>query len=165
MDSAMNELVIADLTLSHVDGCRAVIESLPEWFGYEGALEGVSEATATARGFVALEADEVIGFVTTDPLFEETLEITYLAVGARSRGKGVGRHLVAAVCVAAMELGASSIVLLTLGPTSGSTHYAETVAFYRAIGFWRTKELYLSSWGGAPTLVLSGPVIEIAERC
>jgi len=156
---------IIELSPDHVAGCRAVIESLPEWFGYPGALDGVTEAVSTERGFVAADGESVVGFVTTVPRFEETLEITYLAVGAQRRGSGVGRRLVAAVCAAATSIGAESIVLLTLGPSSQSTYYAETVAFYRSIGFLRTTELYLTDWGGAPTLVMSGSVATIAERC
>jgi ribosomal protein S18 acetylase RimI-like enzyme len=154
---------VVEIAPIHVEGCRAVIESLPEWFGYPGAIAGVTEAVSTERGFVAVERDQVIGFVTTVPRFDETVEITYLAVGAPWRGSGVGRLLVAAVCSAAAASGAASIVLLTLGPSSGSSYYAETVAFYRSIGFLRTKELYLTEWGGAPTLVMSGSVTTIAD--
>jgi hypothetical protein len=60
------------------------------------------------------------------------------------------------------SLGAATIVLITLGPSSGSEPYGETVAFYRAIGFWRTKEIHNADWGGAPSLVMNAP-IEILE--
>src|SRR6202012_4293973 len=96
--------------------------------------------------------------------FDETLEITYLAVRAEHRGGGIGRRLVAAVCGLASTLDASSVTLLTLGPSSGSQHYAETVAFYRSIGFWRTKEVRNTEWGGAPSLVMTAPLAQLTAR-
>jgi ribosomal protein S18 acetylase RimI-like enzyme len=156
--------VIVDLVPSHSDGCRAVIASLPEWFGYEGALESTARAAATERGFVALNGQQVVGFVTTTPQFEETLEITYLAIDARWRGRGIGSRLVTAVGSLAESMGATSIVLLTLGPSAESPHYAETIAFYRSIGFSRTKELHPHEWGDAPALVMTAMVSVIGGR-
>ena len=151
-------VTIVALAAHHAPACVSVIASLPEWFGYEGALESIGHVAETAEGFVALERDVVIGFVTTSPIFDETLEITYLAVDKRARRGGVGRSLLAAVCEKASGLGASSVSLITLGPSSGSAPYAETVAFYRAMGFWRSKEIRNVEWGGAPSLVMTAPV-------
>jgi ribosomal protein S18 acetylase RimI-like enzyme len=158
---SQNELMIDDLAPNHFTQCLDVIRSLPEWYGYEGALEEVAAALETQQGFVATEGAVVTGFVAIKPCYDESLEITYLAVHADHRRSGVGRSLVGAVADYARERGVSSVCLLTLGPTSGSAHYAETVRFYQAIGFWRTKELYLSSWGNAPTLVMVAPVEQL----
>jgi ribosomal protein S18 acetylase RimI-like enzyme len=155
--------MIVDLASSQFTSCLDVIRSLPEWYGYEGALEDVTKALETQRGFVALEGDVVAGFVAMKPCYEETLEITYLAVHADHRRSGLGKSLVGAVADFARQRDFSSVCLLTLGPSSGSTYYAETVRFYEAIGFWRTKELYLSSWGGAPTLVMVAPLDRLPE--
>ena len=97
----------------------------------------------------------------TDAMRAETVEITYLAVRADHRREGVGRALVNAVRDHALAIGAQSICLLTLGPSAASEFYAETIAFYQAIGFWRTKEVYLSAWGGAPTLLMVAPAASI----
>jgi ribosomal protein S18 acetylase RimI-like enzyme len=142
-------------------GCLEVIRSLPEWYGYEGAVEDVARALESQAGFVALDGSTVAGFVAIEPAYDESLEITYLAVHADHRRSGLGKSLVHAVADLARQRGVASVCLLTLGPSSGSTHYAETVGFYQAIGFWRTKELYLSSWGGAPTLVMVAAVDQL----
>jgi ribosomal protein S18 acetylase RimI-like enzyme len=155
-------MVIVDLVPAHLEGCVAVAASLPNWFGYPGALEGIAAALAEQQGFVALEGSDPVGFVTMTPVFEETIEITYLAVHASLRRAGIGRALLVAVREAAIAGGSSSICLLTLGPSAGNDGYKETVEFYRAMGFWRTKELELASWGGAPALVMSGPTSGIA---
>ncbi len=124
-----------------------------------GGARGIAAALKGEGGFVVLEGSEVAAFVEHGVLrYEETIEITYLAVHAAHRRRGLGRRLVLAARDAALTAGASGLCLLTLGPSSGSTHYAETVAFYRAIGFSRTKELLLSDWNGAPALLMSAPL-------
>jgi ribosomal protein S18 acetylase RimI-like enzyme len=153
--------MIVVLEPAHVEGCLDVIRSVPEWFGYEGAVEAVAAAAGSQEGFVALEGGLVAGFVTVQPAFDESLEITYLAVHADHRRSGFGRLLVHAVAELAKERDIPSVCLLTLGPSAGSTHQAETISFYRAIGFWRAKELYLRTWGGAPTLLMVAPVAEL----
>jgi ribosomal protein S18 acetylase RimI-like enzyme len=153
--------MIVELDASHALGCVDVVASLPEWFSYEGALEGVEHAARSQTGFVDVEHGRVDGFVTMVPLFSETAEITYLAVRADRRRTGVGRSLVHAATALAARNGAESICLLTLGPSAGNPAQDATIAFYRAMGFWRTKEVYLSSWGGAPTLLLSAPIDRI----
>jgi GNAT superfamily N-acetyltransferase len=149
---------VLPLAPEHVADCLAVAASLPEWFGYPNALEGIERSLRTERGFVAAEAGAVAAFVSFAERFEESVEITYLAVHRESRRLGLGRQLVVCARDAAAELGASSLCLLTLGPSSQSAPYAETVAFYLAVGFWRTKECRLADWGGAPALLMSAPL-------
>ena len=147
--------MITPLYAKHSAECVEVVRTLPEWFGYPGALRDIKDATSSQPGFVAVDAlGATHGFVTVQSNFEETLEITYLAVRADQRRSGHGRALVHAVRDLAIERGAESLCLLTLGPTAESEYYEQTVAFYKAIGFWQTKELYLTAWGGAPTLVM-----------
>lgn len=143
--------------------CVSIVQSLPEWFGYPSAIEDVAAASRTQEGFVAVEGADVIAFVTTRPSFDESLEITYLAVEARHRRGGAGRALVRQVAELGRSRGYASVNLLTLGPSSGSSHYAQTVAFYRALGFWRVKEVQLSSWGGASALVMVAPVATLCS--
>jgi ribosomal protein S18 acetylase RimI-like enzyme len=153
---------LAEIRPEHHEGCLEVISSLPEWFGYPGALEGVASALKSASGFVATDAGKVAGFVAVAPCFEESLEITYLAVHAARRRQGIGRRLVYAARDLARTEGAGSLCLLTLGPSAESAAYAETVEFYRALGFLRIKELRLSDWNGAPALLMSAPPSSIA---
>jgi N-acetylglutamate synthase-like GNAT family acetyltransferase len=80
-----------------------------------------------------------------------------------ARNGGIGRRLVASVCGKARDVGAEEVMLLTLGPSGKSAFYAETVAFYLAVGFWRTKEIANEDWGGAPSLVMSAPVTRLEE--
>ena len=156
-----NGSMIVALEPTHVEGCLDVIRSLPEWFGYEGAVEGVATALESQGGFVALEGSVVAGFVAIAPAFDESLEITYLAVHADHRRGGLGRSLVRAVAEFARGRDIPSVCLVTLGPSAGDPRQEETISFYRAIGFWRTKELYLRTWGGAPTLLMVARVDQL----
>jgi GNAT superfamily N-acetyltransferase len=149
-----NGSVIVELVPSHLDGCLAVISSLPDWFGYPAALDDIAAAVRSQAGFVALEDGEVVGFVTLRPYSDESLEITYLAVRADRRRGGRGRSLLHAVKGFAHSGEFAVVSLLTLGPESGSSHYAETVEFYVASGFWRVKEIHIAEWRGAPSLVM-----------
>jgi ribosomal protein S18 acetylase RimI-like enzyme len=153
--------MVVALAPAHVEGCLDVIRSLPEWFGYGGAVEDVARALETQQGFVALEGSVVAGFVAIEPAYAESIEITYLAVHADHRRSGLGRALVRAVAEFARVRDVASVCLVTLGPSANSLPQAETINFYRAVGFWRTKELYLSAWGGAPTLLMVAPVEQL----
>ncbi len=158
--------VDADITfLRDVDAqdCVEVVRSLPEWFSYPGALDDVASACRTQEGFCARLDGRVVGFVAVRPCFEESLEITYLAVHAAFRRKGIGRALVRAVAELCIARSVESICLLTLGPTAGSSFYGETVEFYRALGFWRIRELQNAEWGGAYSLVMVALVGRLLE--
>ncbi len=155
---------IRPLTESDAAACVEVARSIPAWFSYPGALEIIGESASTQRGFVAVEHDEVCGFVTLRPAlpdypqFSETVEITYLAVAGDRRRSGIGQQLLRAAARLGLAQGARALCLLTLGPSSQSPDYAETVAFYRSQGLWCTKELRISEWGGATALVMSAPI-------
>ena len=154
---------IVGLEAAHRADCLAVVKSLPEWFSYPGALEDVATASRTQEGFCARIDGRVVGFVTNRPSFEESLEITYLAVHAAFRRKGIGRVLVRAVAELCSERSIDSICLLTLGPMAGSPFYQETVDFYRALGFWRIREVQNAEWGGAYSLVMAAPAGQLLD--
>jgi ribosomal protein S18 acetylase RimI-like enzyme len=92
--------------------------------------------------------------ITVLPLFEETVEVTYLAVHADYRNRGLGSELLRAARDDARDQGAWCLALLTLGPSAASSAYEETVLFYRSRGFWRVKEMPLTAWNGAPALLM-----------
>lgn len=149
---------IRALKSADAPSCVEVVRSLPEWFSYPGALEDVRAATSHQKGFVAIANDQVVAFVATKSSFAESIEITYIAVAAPQRRSGLGRTLIREVANAARSADIGSICLLTLGPSAMSPYYGESVDFYLAMGFWRIKELHLTEWGGAPTLVMAAPV-------
>lgn len=149
---------VRPLKSGDASSCVEVVRSLPEWFSYPGALEGIHDATSVQRGFVALDQGQVVAFVATKPSYDESLEISYLAVAKQHRRSGLGRTLVREVARAASADGVATICLLTAGPAAKSPYYEQSVAFYLAMGFWRIKELHITEWGGAPSLIMVAPV-------
>ena len=154
---------IEPLRASDAPGCVEVVRSLPEWFGYPGALDDVGAASRTQEGFCARLDGRVIGFVTIRPSYAECLEVTYLAVHATFRRRGLGRALIRAVARLCGERSIDSICLLTLGPTAESPFYNETVEFYRTLGFWRVRELQNAEWGCAYSLVMAAPADQLID--
>jgi len=160
---ARRKYIVRALNGRDASSCVEVVASLPEWFGYPGALEDVDNAVQTQRGFVATDDGLVVAFVTTLGNFAESLEISYLAVHAQHRRSGLGRRLVREVATLCELQDVEFISLLTLGTSAGNLHYEETVAFYRALGFARIKEIHLVEWGGAPSLVMVAPVLHLTR--
>lgn len=148
---------IVPLQASDARACVEIVESLPDWFGYPGASDDVAEAARTQEGFLACLDGRALGFITVRPRFTECLEITYLAVRADLRRKGLGRKLLRAVAELCVNREIESMCLLTLGPSAGSAFYQETVEFYQAQGFWRVREVQNVEWGGASSLVMVAP--------
>lgn len=151
---AREGLTIRALVPADAPRCVEIISTLPEWFGYPSAHVDVEDAVLRQEGFVAELGGNPVAFIATKPSFPESLEITHLAVHVGHRHQGIGRSLVREVARRCETRNIPSICLLTLGPSSESVEYAETVSFYRSLGFWRTKEVQLSHWGGAPALVM-----------
>jgi ribosomal protein S18 acetylase RimI-like enzyme len=78
----------------HAEGCDAIVRGLPGWFGVAAGIEDCARAVRTQAGFVAMDGDAVVGFVTFEPLPHHDWEITWMAVRADRRGGGIGTDLV-----------------------------------------------------------------------
>lgn len=93
--------------------------------------------------------EQVVGFVTwtvqsahaTEP---GVAEMTWLGVAPAARGSGAGRRLAAAAAEACRAAGAHTLQVSTLADRVDYPPYAETRAFYRALGFvdWRVDRDY-----------------------
>jgi ribosomal protein S18 acetylase RimI-like enzyme len=139
-------------------GCDAVVRSLPYFFGDEDGICQCVEAVRAERGWVASDRQRIVGFVTTARLFPQCLEITWLAVHADRRGKGIGRTLVEQVAEAAAADDVALLCALTLGPSVDERgvedSYEGTRRFWRRVGFLPVKELSLATWSNEYALVL-----------
>lgn len=126
--------------LDPADGaaCDAIVASLPYHFGDEHGRDLCAAAVRDQAGFVATLADTPVEFVTWRPWYEATAEITWMAVHARERRRGIGRMLVDAF-LAGLGSGVRYAVVTTLSeatPEPGvNDGYAGTRAFWRRCGF------------------------------
>lgn len=126
---------IEPLSAEHAAACEAIARGLPDWFGMESGLLQMRADLQTDSGLVAMAGDTVHGFLTLRRHYPETWEITWLAVERERRGQGIGRRLIEAAITGCRAAGAGFLLVKTLADTDPSPEYAETRAFYRAMGF------------------------------
>ncbi|MBA3379253.1 MAG: GNAT family N-acetyltransferase [Chloroflexia bacterium] len=135
--NAGNTVRIAPLSPTHAYQIERLARALPAWFGIEEGLQDLRHCAESQPGFVALHRADVIGFVTLDQPFPETREITWMAVAPDLRRNGVGRALIGAVIDDARASRARLLHVKTLADSHPSPEYAQTRAFYCAMGFER----------------------------
>ena len=136
--------MIRPLDPSDSTACDAIVASLPDWFGLEEGIRECAEAVRTQPGLVAEVDGEVSGFLTIARPYPQTPEISWLAVHARDRRRGIGRALIAALSDQLRTHGDRLVLVKTLSDrTDPGPEYAETRAFYRAMGFVPVAELDL----------------------
>ena len=111
----------------------------------------------TQPGLVAEADGTVAGFVTWTTS-EDSAEITWMAVHADRRRRGLGRALVDALLArVAAATGVRELAVKTLSSRHPDPGYAETRAFYLAMGFTEARELDI--WGPEnPAVLLTRPV-------
>jgi GNAT superfamily N-acetyltransferase len=110
---------------------------------------------------VATNRGTVIAFVTVAASFATSAEITWMAVHADHRHRGVGRLLVDRVKGEMTARGCRILHVLTLGPSEAEDvedNYGGTRAFYEAMGFTALRELELRSWNSGSALMLACPL-------
>jgi ribosomal protein S18 acetylase RimI-like enzyme len=138
-------VVVRPLEEADADACDAIVSSLPYHFGHAGGRADCAAAVRRERGLVAVEGSEVVGFLTFSPRFDEAAEITWMAVRADRRRRGVGHALIAALEHLLVSEGRRTIVVLTVSPSDPDPEppdgYQSTRAFYRSVGFVLAREL------------------------
>src|SRR5579883_2172685 len=90
----VTHLEIRPLTIEDAPACDQIILTLPRYFGYESGRQACAQAVRTSEGWVAVSDGRVVGFLTIQPHNATTVEITWMAVHADWRGKGIGRQLI-----------------------------------------------------------------------
>jgi ribosomal protein S18 acetylase RimI-like enzyme len=135
----MSEVTIRPLT--HEDGpdCDAVIASLPHHFGDAGGRESCARAVRSSPGFVACGDDNAaIGFLTWRSWYSSSVEITWMAVHAEWRRRGIGRDLVTTL-IENLPDDVRNLVVTTLSQATTEDYdedtYAGTRRFYQQNGF------------------------------
>lgn len=125
--------------------CDAIIASLPDWFGDENGIRDCAAAVRADPGFVATVDDTVVGFLTVTRPRDRVAEISWMAVHPGHRGAGHGRALIDALVRTLHDDGTRFVAVKTLSDRDPYLPYAETRAFYEAMGF--TPLLDLDIWG------------------
>lgn len=134
-------------------GVERVLRTLPAWFGIEEAAASYVEKAARLESFLARDDGATVGVALVDRHFPESAELALLAVHHSYRGQGIGRRLVAAVEELLRTDDCRFLEVHTVGPSYADEGYAETRAFYTAMGFSPVHEFDRLDWDG-PTLLM-----------
>lgn len=154
----------------HIEGPRTgiaqdverILRSLPNWFGIEESLQAYVRDAESLPTFVALDAAKTLGFLTLREHFPHAWEVHCLAVDARARNQGIGRQLHACAERWLARQGVRLLQVKTLSASSPSKAYAETRAFYLAVGYQPLEE-FPQLWGpGLPVLLLVKHIADAA---
>ncbi len=115
--------------------CLEIARALPEWFN-EAGLKAMERDLKSKTTFVAVEDNNVFGFITVKPINDKALEILWMAVRRELRGKGIGTEMLRFVERWAVERSFEVLVVKTSGDLSYKP-YDETRRFYERRGFVR----------------------------
>jgi GNAT superfamily N-acetyltransferase len=88
--SALN--IVMAVGEKDIEKCLQIARGLPEWFN-EAGLRAMERELREEKTFVAIEGEEVLGFVAIKPLNEKAVEILWIAVKRELRGRGIGTEL------------------------------------------------------------------------
>ena len=129
--------LLRPLARNDAEGCDAVIASLPYHFAVEAGRQECARAVRTSDGWVAEADGRVVGFLTVRPWYQQALEITWMAVHADHRRRGIGRALIAELAKRPPDRVRYLIVttLSEASPETAEDSYEGTRRFYRQNGF------------------------------
>jgi ribosomal protein S18 acetylase RimI-like enzyme len=145
-------VAIRDLEPPDADACDAIVAGLSAWFGNEQGIRDCAHAVRSQAGLVASDETGVIGFLTWT-LDRGGAEITWMAVRATSRRRGVGRSLLGALIERLRAEQVHRLDVKTLSERATYPPYAETRAFYQANGFESVAELEIWDEGNLAVLL------------
>ena len=123
---------------------RAILESLPEWFGILEAREEYILDSVGKDFFCAMEKDKVVGFLYLKQTGKDTVELAVMGVLKEYHRKGIGRALFEYAKESVKESGYSFIQVKTV-KMGMYENYDRTNRFYISLGF-KEFEVLNSLW-------------------
>lgn len=153
----MSPTEIRSLEPDDAPACDAIVAGLPYHFGQEQGRRDCAAAVRRDPGLVAVDGREVVGFLTYVHRFDEAAEITWMAVRADRRRRGIGHALIDRLADELEVVGRRTLLVLTVSPSDPGPEpddgYLSTRAFYRSVGFVLARDLP-REWDGGDTAVL-----------
>ena len=141
----MTDVSIRSLGPEDANACDGIVRSLPYHFAQEQGRRDCAAAVRRESGLVAVQDDEVVGFLTYVHRFDEAAEITWMAVRADRRRRGIGHALIDRLSERLAEEGRRVLLVLTVSPSDPGAEpedgYQSTRAFYRSTGFVLGRDL------------------------
>lgn len=155
----MTRIDLRKLAPDDAPACDAIIAGLPHFFGDADGIRDCAAAVRSQPGVVATMDDRVAGFLTTLRHNDESAEITWMAVHANQRRRGIGSMLMDDAVPRLAADGVRMLCVLTAaesqeGPVVADG-YEGTRRFYRKNGFVPLRDIELRSWNSGAALVLA----------
>jgi GNAT superfamily N-acetyltransferase len=154
-------LSVRPLAPADAEACDAIILGHPDFFGHEGGRADCARAVRSQAGWVAVEADQVLGFATWEPRTDAAAEVTWMAVRRDRRHQGTGTAIVEALVADLQARGFKLALAMTSAgdrdPADGPDTYAPTRRFWLARGFLPLIELDI--WDANVALLQVRPLI------
>ena len=114
--------------------CAGIVLGLPDHFTVDVPAKVIQDL-AEHRGWVSVDAGEVVGFVVVERRSERAAEILWIAVRAADRGSGIGTALLERVIAELAGDGLALLEVKTLDRSADYEPYEATAAFYERRGF------------------------------
>ena len=147
-------LAIEGPSLNQSSVCVPLLRLLPDWFGIEESILNYEREIEHLPTFLATTDEGVLGFLSLKQHTPYSAEILVMAVHPNVQRGGIGRAMVEAAEAYARGLGIEYLQVKTLGPSKPDPGYANTRAFYEALGF-RPMEEFKRIWDeNNPCLIL-----------
>jgi len=128
-----------------------VAAALIDWFGEYVINKLMPVDFVLQRGFVAEDANGVVGFLTYTSDHTAVL-ITWFGISPEYHRKGIGVKLLAAIEAELRSIGVTEVRLNTVVASGDNDPYHNTHAFYKKMGFITEKEFELPRADGVEPL-------------
>ena len=139
------EFAIEGPLLGQSNLCEPILRLLSEWFGIEESILSYEKEIVSLPTFLAKSGGQVLGFLSVKQHYPESAEIYVMGVRPEARHGGIGRALMQEAEVYLKSQGVEYLQVKTLSPSNPDPAYAQTRAFYLAMGF-RPLEEFEQIW-------------------
>lgn len=114
---------------------RAILESLPAWFGIPEAVERYVEESGGLPFYAAISDGVVVGFCALKQHTPDAAEVYVMGVRQAYHRHGIGRQLIEACLDHCRRNRVEFLQVKTLDAANPDPNYAKTRAFYSRMGF------------------------------
>ena len=140
----MNFIIEGPL-LGQASDCERILRALPDWFGLEAAIRGYAATILTLPTCLVKTGGQTVGFLSLKQHNPYSAEIYVMGVLPVFHHNGIGRALMEKAEGYAKGQNIEYLQVKTLGPSDDDANYAQTRAFYAAMGF-RPLEEFSQIW-------------------
>jgi ribosomal protein S18 acetylase RimI-like enzyme len=118
----------------HIDECLSIAKELRQYFNEKG-ISAMGKNLENQSLYVAMDVDEVVGFVTIQHKNNHVAEISWMAVKLKYQNQGIGSALVDHIATDLRHRGIRLLEIKTLSKDVEYPPYELTRRFYEKVGF------------------------------